>query len=66
MLSFFLNLFSKNKDKGRPARVEPTLSRSVSLSPFELAADQLSNDGNMRFSKDSLRARIRGELIKSC
>jgi len=62
MLSFLINLFSRNQAKGRSERVEPTLSKNLTLSPFEVAAEQLSTDGSMRFNRESLRARIKGEL----
>lgn len=62
MLSFLLKLFSGNQDKGQSARVEPTLSKTFTLSPFEVAAEQLSTDGSMRFSRESLKARIKGEI----
>lgn len=62
MLSFLLNLFSRNPDRGRSERVEPTISKTLSLSPFEVAAEQLATDGNMRFNRESLKARIKGDL----
>lgn len=45
------------------ARIEPTVPRQFTASPFEMASDELARDGARRFSSaEQLRARVKGIL----